>query len=357
MAMRKTVLFLLVGVLLSAGCVSATPTVAVTQTPSRLPTRTPRLPITPLPTKTPTITPSETFTPLPTFTAKPFPPLVSHDFKPNPILVTYKNVSEGFCDSVCPAYPVPFVLFGDGNLFIFNEAEINGHYEDRFLHKKLDRSETCRILNTIDQVGFFDFNPSSYKIPEVYDASTWRIEIYAWRTKDVSLYALGDLLDIANSDPSLSDDIAPASALRTFNLLYNYPSDGLETYIPNLLVIWIWKSSIDDADVREWKTDDISLDKLFEKGGSAQDALPHPIFLDGSDAKNIYAMFDNFDYYGDVTQSGERYRVYLRPVLPFEKITKDGAWLKPDAQRMNLPNNLHCSPLDGVMLIPPFGKQ
>ncbi|MFT3895800.1 MAG: hypothetical protein QM730_29630 [Anaerolineales bacterium] len=357
--MKKTIMILLAGILLTTGCVHYPPATVVTEISSFTPpsTRTPKPTKTPFPTRTSTVIPSKTSTYVPTFTAKSFPPLVSHDFKPSPILATYSNVSEGFCDSVCPAYPVPFVLFGDGNLFIFNEAEINGHYEDRFLHKKLDRSETCRFLNTIDQVGFFDFNSSSYAAPKIYDAYTWRIEIYAWRTKDVSLYGLGELLDIVNLDHSSSDQTIPASALRAFNLLYNYPTDGLDTYIPNLLVIWVWKSSYDYPDVREWKMDDISLKKLYEKGGSAYETLPHPIFLDGSDAKNIYAMFDNFDYHGDVTQAGERYRVYIRPVLPFEKITKDGAWLKPDEQRMNLPNNLHCSPLDGTMPILPFGRQ
>jgi hypothetical protein len=235
--MRKLISFLLVGILFLAGCENDTltpiPIVISTSSQTHQPTKTV------IPSRTPTVTRTVTPTLVPTLTSTSSVPLVSHDWKPNPILITYYNDWDGFCGGVCPPDPPSFVLYGDGNFFMFNSVEADTHPQYHYLHKKLDRSETCRILNTIDQTGFFEFDPSTYSIGKVYDASNWRIEVYAWRRKDVSLYALGEFLDFLGVEPDTVPSTVedPPYILNTFTLLYNFPPDGLDIYIPDVLGI------------------------------------------------------------------------------------------------------------------------
>lgn len=271
--------------------------------------------------------------------------------------MTYDRDWGGFCSTVCPPDPTPFILYGDGNLFQYTYVNVNGNTHFRYLHKKLDQSEVCRILNTIDQTGFLDFDPATYSVPKIYDAANWRIEIYAWKNKDVKLYGLGEIADELNSDPSLipSNMINPSSVRDTFALLYNYPTAELDVYIPQRLGIWLWKSSFEFASVKAWTVDNISLAKLYKKAGSAVDTMPRPIYLTGNDAESIYAMFDNFDYYGEVTQNGESYGIYVRSVLPFEIISGDASVISPKVNQMKLPPSLHCGPSDGTTSIPPYG--
>jgi len=288
----------------------------------------------------------------------PQPTLIPHEWKPNPVLITYSQDSFGFCADICPPDSSPFILYGDGTLIIhgpYNPDNGEWHY----LYKKLNQSEVCRILNTIDQTGFFDFDPSTYSTSGVTDSGNWRVEVYAWRNKDISLYGLGDEVNFLNQDPSLSpsDTIKPSSVRNTFTLLYNFPLTGLDVYIPKLLGVWIWKSSFGLPRTKTWTVDNISLAKLYKKAGSLVDALPRPIYLDGKDAENIYAMFDNSNYYGEVTQNGVGYGVYVRPVLPFEQISRDKSALVPDAKQIKLLPSLQCSPADGTMPIPPYGPK
>jgi hypothetical protein len=137
--------------------------------------------------------------------------------------------------------------------------------------------------------------------------------------------------------------------------LYNYPTAELDVYIPQRLGIWLWKSSFEFASVKAWTVDNISLAKLYKKAGSAVDTMPRPIYLTGNDAESIYAMFDNFDYYGEVTQNGESYGIYVRSVLPFEIISGDASVISPKVNQMKLPPSLHCGPSDGTTSIPPYG--
>lgn len=351
--MKQSVALFIGGLLLVTGCAPSTRNVILT-TPA--PSATSKPTQTQMPSRTPTISLSVTPILVPTMTNVPTATLASYKWKPAPILITYDSDWDGFCSTVCPPDPAPFILYGDGNFFLYTSVDINGNTQFRYLHKKLDRSAICRLLNTIGQTGFLDFDPATYSIPRIYDAANWRIEIYAWKNKDVKLYGLGEIANDLNSDLSLipSNLIKPASVRDTFALLYNYPVDELDVYIPPRLGIWLWKSSFDFSSTEAWTLDDISLARLYKKAGSAVDTMPRPIYFDGEDAKNVYAMFDNFTYYGEVTQNGERYGIYVRPVLPFEKISGGTSVIAPQANQLKLAPSLYCSPIDGTMPIPHF---
>ncbi len=353
--MKQIITLFIAGILLIVSCTPSTPIAPIATTPSSAlkPTQTY------IPSQTPIIVPSATSTFVPTITNVPIATLASHDWKPAPILITYDKDWDGFCSTVCPPDSAPFILYGDGNFFLYTSVDINGNTHFRYLHKKLDQSEICRILNTIDQTGFLDFDPSTYSIPKAYDVANWRIEIYAWKNKDVNLYGLGEITNDLNYDQSLipSNVINPSSVRDAFTLLYNYPTDELDVYIPQRLAIWLWKSSFEFSSTKAWTVENISLAKLYKKAGSAVDTMPRPIYLAGEDVENVYAMFDNFIYYGEVTQNDERYGIYVRPVLPFEVISGDTSVISPNVNQMKLPSSLHCDPFDGTMPIPPYAPR
>lgn len=353
----KRIILLLISISSMVGCAPATP--VTTSIESTTPSLTPKPIFTNILLEPPVLTSTPAFTPVPPLLTSTLQiQLATHDWKPAPILITYNQDWFGFCDSVCPPDSSPFVLYGDGTLIIqgpYNPDNGQWHYR----YKKLNQNGICRILNTIDQTGYFDFDPSTYTIPEVNDAGNWQVEIHAWRNKNVSLYGLGDEIDFLNQEPSLnpSETISPASIREAFTLLYNFPLDELEPYVPDLLGVWVWKSTVELSHSKVWTLDNISLAKLFMKVGSPVNTLPRPIYLNGSDAKKIYAMFNNSNYYGEVTQNGISYGIYVRPILPLEQISGDKSVLAPAGNQIKIPSSMHCSPSDGTMPIPPYAPK
>jgi len=347
--MNKILLQFFVCVFLAVGCV---PAVALTQVVP------PQSSITPTPTFTqiPSLTPTLTATVIPAFKPTmdivPLTPLVSHEWKPAPILITYSQDSFGFCADVCPTDPPPFILYGDGTLIIqspYNPDNGQWHY----LYKKLNQGEICQLLNTVDEFGFFEFDPSTYSTEPISDSGNWNIKIHAWKNKEVSLYGLGDLVVGLKNDPvALSNAVKPPSVLNTFISLYGYPTNNLEAYIPSVLGIWLWKTSQDLPGSKEWTLTNPGLAELYKKVGSPNDKLANPVILNGEIAKNVYALFDNSNYYGLVTEGSEQYGIYTRPILPFEKIAGEVSKISPTAKQMNLPKVLSCNASDGILPIP-----
>ncbi len=349
--MKQIIVSFIAGILLTVGCMPSVPN--VTPTTTLFPSSTPKPTRTLSPSRTPTasLTPWPTLTP--SLTSTPQPTLIAHEWSPEPILISFED-QGGLCDQPCPPLPLPFILYGDGTLVVSRFFEVNGEYRHQYLYKKLPQNEICRLLNTIDQNGYFDFDPESYSVEGVYDALQWDVRVHAWKNKDVSLYASGELVDDLKYFSQLfSDSVIPPSILNTFILLDNYPLDGFSLYPPNPLAIWIWKSSGRDES-RDWTVPNVSLAELYQKAGSPVSELPKPVMLKGQDAVDIYAMFDNSVYFGLVTEGNETYYVYVRPVLPFEQIVDGVSVISPKADQLELPVTLQCIPADGVMAIPVF---
>jgi hypothetical protein len=323
---------------------SNTPVPSSTPQPSQVlfPTHTPTTSLTPWPTSTPSLT------------STPQPTLAAHQWKPEPVLVSY-DTRGGFCDIPCTTWPSPFILYGDGTLVVGKTIELNGEYQYRYLYKKLSRNDTCRLLNTIDQFGFLDFDPKSYAVEGVYDALMWDIDVSLWRKNKISLYALGDLaseLKHFGKIPAGVEAKIPPSVLNTYILLSDYPLDGFVEYTEPLGV-WVWKPS-DNYQSKAWGVYNISLAELYQRAGSPMDKLPNPIILNGKDARDVYTAFNNSVYYGAMTEGDEAYQIYVRPILPFEKIEDEMSTISPTANQLGLPDEMQCTPSDGVMAIPTF---
>jgi hypothetical protein len=257
----KRIFFALALLLLQTACADNQPAltitqpVAVTKTPTRTspPTRTPTL--IPTITNTPTITP--TSTPWPTIT--PSGELKTHTWMADPILV-YFNSWGG--DGGWFPQPQNLVLYSDGQLFVYNVGfRGSGQYVTQ-----LSRQEMCELLNTIDQIGFFDYDhaTNNYQYFMGDGGSTVNILVNAWQSKS---FEVPDLFGIAESaiqsrvEPSESLNIA----MNTFRLLSNYSSDSLQLYLPENIEIWLYPPAYGYEITELWPEGLPPLSELFEE--------------------------------------------------------------------------------------------
>ncbi len=363
--MRRTLLFFFVCILFAVGCaptqsvVMPTEVIVSSNTPTLIPVRTSVVSneeddmggISSIPSKTaipPTTIPTFTITP----TSTPQPELVEHKWEPMPVLVKYDTENGGLCGWECPPFPISFILYGDGTLVLSNFVQKGESGYQQLLYKKLSRNEVCRLLNTIDQTGFLDLNPESYFGRYITDASTWVVEVNAWRQNHEAFYALNELVDDLQFYSEFPVGLkVPPSVLNIYQLLNNYPLDGFSVYQPETLGVWIWKPT-DSYRSIEWKVKRISLADLYERAGSKFDELSEPVFLHGSDAMDVYGIFENAIYYGEVTDGEEAYQMYVRPLLPFENIESGVSVISPTRDQIDMLEEMQCSPSDGTMIIP-----
>ncbi len=217
----------------------------------------------------------------------------------------------------------------------------------------LSRQATCNLLNSIDQAGFFDYDPATYVGDPshanwpVMGAPSDQISVHAWRTNSVDLYALGFFIDPAQveqmkknwepdcvSCPNLDfPTILPA--LRTTNeLLVHYRPPDLRLAEPGRLGVWVvpgWE----EANL-EWPLKSKTLASL---NTSTEFAGKSPsMILRGADAAIVYkTLGKSFSVCGTRVKEGDKlYRVFARPLLPNEFNT------------LPLPTiSLRCSPSDG----------
>ncbi len=156
-----------------------------------------------------TLTPTRTPTPTPTVTPTPTPlpvaPLVAHDWTTEPVLLRFGQIGGDGADPLDYSLP-SLILYSDGTLIYRQWAESSdGAGRLQLWQVDLDRQKICALLNTIDQAGFFDYDPKTY-VPEgqylSFDGSSSTvIEVNAWRSKHISLYGLWVFL---NDEPSMA---------------------------------------------------------------------------------------------------------------------------------------------------------
>lgn len=354
--MKKTILILSLGILLITGCVRVTPpaTVAETQTSSRTPTLT----RTPKPTKTPTITHS------PTSTVQP--PLVEHEWSPETLLI-YFDVYPGI-GYIFPSAPF-FILYADGRLFIKVENETTNR--EQIFAKHLSRQETCQMLNTLDQIGYLDYDPQNYyqdsQAYNITDAGDYIINVNAWKNTLGNYYALGEhlyfLSDVSNEKSEEFQKYSPVilPALRdTFYFLRKFPHSDFELYSPEKLLIWV--SLIpqykDDSTGKQWTLKNLSLAQLHQETGSNVGFPPSEnsqsfAILEDDDADAVFELFQrSYDAQGELyVQDGQGYVVFTRPLLPYEDPHLYISQYPPS--NSSKPDfKLHCYPSDGTLPIP-----
>jgi hypothetical protein len=348
--MKILALFLL---LLAACTPAAGPTAAAI--PSAIPTR--------ISTSTvaPTVAASDTLsalaTPIPTFTSTPVPSLVAHDWSQNEPVVTMNSTwFDGYCGFE-DAYPIDFMLFPNGELYVVRRND--KLKADQIQTTVLSRQATCNLLNSIDQAGFFDYDPATYvRDPlkahwPVMGAPSTQISVEAWRTNSVDLYALGWFTDPAQVEQMKKDwepECGPCPDLdfptilpalrKTSELLVQYRPADLHLYEPGRLGVWVVQNG-EQAEAIEWPLKS-KPPALFSTSSEFAGKSPNMI-LTGADAAIAFkTLGKRFSVCGmSVTEGDAVYRAFARPLLPNEFNSSP------------LPKvSLSCSPSDGWIQAP-----
>ncbi len=304
-----------------------------------------------------TLTPTVTSTVAPTTTGTPVPTLMAHEWSQSEPLITMdSDWFDGYC-GLEEAYPVRFTLFPNGELF--DVRWNHGLEADQIQTAQLSRQATCNLLNSIDQAGFFDYDPASYvRDPDrahwpVMGAPSTQISVKAWRSNSIDLYELGSFVDPVQVEklrkelepqcgacPNLDFPTILPALRKTNEMLVQYRPADLHLFEPGRLGVWVVANG-DSTKAIEWPLKSRTLASL---NISTEFAGKDPsMILTGRDARQMNeAVHQAFDNCGmDVTEGGKVYRILARPLLPNEFN------LSP-LQKVSL----SCSPSDGWVDMP-----
>ena len=306
-------------------------------------------PPSPTPTVTPTLSPTETST--------PGPPLVAHKWSQSDPLITLDLYGgDGGCNFV-GYLPPRFTLMPDGSLYTL---EVIGYTDLLDLKTTaLSRGNTCKLLNSVDQAGFFDYDPSTY-IPDPARWSPWimgaphtAISVEAWRSNAIDLYGVeafvgaqeyyertGEVCPLC-TNPEFFPAILPALR-NTYKLLSGYQPGSLRPYQPQRVGVWIAPGiDADKWDAVDWPLKSLSVADLASLPADPNGA---PVaILTGAKAAAVETMFgQKINACGMVVMDGfDIYRVFARPLLPNEY---------PSTPLRQV--SLSCSPADGRLPTP-----
>ena len=289
--------------------------------------------------------------PVPTFTSTPVGPLSSHNWsQTNPLITFGDSGGDGNCGFLS-VLPSPFILYPNGELFISDWNSTISGYE--ISHAELSKEEVCNLLNSIDQAGFFEYDPSTYIdspdswIPPVFGAGKITITIEGWQTNSVSLYGLDYFIQEMETGKAYSGclkcnntnypTILPAIK-NTFVLLRDYRPEQLTVYDYERLGVWIDKSDL-GLEPTSWPILSIDLEKYIAQEGKS--STEPNIILTGQNAQKVYNLMGNSIQQCGINfiQNGEIYRVFARPLLPDEFTSSTSTQ----------PYEFSCSPSDGYV--------
>ncbi|HEY3289639.1 MAG TPA: hypothetical protein VGK87_05885, partial [Anaerolineae bacterium] len=188
------------------------PSIAVIASPVRTAESPPTRASTPTPTDEPLPTvdltpvgikpqPTETLPPLPT--VPPPQAMVTHTWDAAPVLIEFATHGGDGGDPFFK-YSVDLILYGDQRLFI--TKYVSGTIQIK--ETKLSRSETCRLLNSIEQTGFFGITRIDHQVaggvdqalmdglPIPMGAPSVYMDVHAWQSNRVDYYELRELLKV-----------------------------------------------------------------------------------------------------------------------------------------------------------------
>jgi hypothetical protein len=212
------------------------------------------------------------------------------------------------------------------------------------------------LLNTIEQTGFFTYEPSTYGVAPggapVDGAPTYHIEVNAWQSNQVDLYGLAyfireldDEKPLPTSCPSCPPyPFIPTSLRDTYVLLSEYFPDEMEVHQAGRLGIWIGSSSEVGKEAIPWPLKTPRLADLYSQSATKENRAEPTAILEGEDAETIYLLFEqSIEPFGlRFTEGVYTYEVFARPLFPDEFT---------DEQQLSV-STLQCQPSDGVLAIP-----
>jgi hypothetical protein len=304
-------------------------------------------------------------------TSTPQPSLKEHEWTPQTVLLRLDLTREenGILN---PPPPPQFILYADGKVLLTRPA-IEGypHGDQQLVFKQLERKEVCQILNTLDQTGFLDYDPSSYEFiggkPNMTGVTNAYLEVNAWKSHkreypELPFYIFDELTGVVAS--GLTTDINDRNgfpvispALRNaYYLTADYPVDGFEVYEPERFAVWIRPlkpADFPNVHWEDWSSQSYAISYMLSRidyGNAGYDE--RYLILRKQGALSLYEYLKeafSTKYYVETGKLGEKayYAVHARPLLPYEL---------PGTYEVETPETsnpkLKCAPADGVMTVP-----
>jgi hypothetical protein len=299
-----------------------------------------------------TRTPTKTIrhTPEASLTSTPQPPLEPHTWEVEQVLL---QVEQGGGDGCCyQTNPPSLVLYADG---LFIKSRLSEDYLYEMYGRVLARQEICTLLNTLDQIGFLDYDHSIFMAP-MDGAPDTNIIVNAWKSNDIGgqiletwVYRGGDWW-ITECPPengcSPPPIILPALA-NTVILLDNYDPGGLQRIMAEKMIIWALPEDvypIEDAKLKPWPIKEITLEEI-SKATKSNDFYSMVV----SDEQTVKSL-ERYVTNGFYKEGDLQLKIFIRPLWPAETHFGISAPEIPIPSPVVPPGTkLSCVPEDGTL--------
>jgi len=253
------------------------------------------------------------------------------------------------------SWPPSLVLFSDGRLFLTRSEQVGKVWYPRIWQTRLARQDVCGLLNTIDQNGFFDYDPATYQGPSTDGARFTTIKVNAWKKNDGTFY---DIFHVLQYFPNMYwDPINPPALINTANLLFWYtPQSELNLYTPERVAVWVYEiveeKGVFESFANEWITATPTLLEIHSLTDSAiNDFNEQYVIYQGDIAESIYQVIANDKSYSGVfMENGHLYKVFVQVLLPEQIPVKRANDLK--FSDLSNSQSMKCYPSDGILPIP-----
>lgn len=292
-----------------------------------------------------TLIPTRTTQPTPTSTTTPnwapiIPPLTEHEWMPEPVLISFGQ----FAGDGVRSGPPELTLLSNGTLYIY---ESGGLYETQ-----LEREEVCSLLNTIDQTGFFVYDPRVINTDRMGDgAGGGYVNVDAWQSQHFGLMMLSQYVNGEVEDEGYYMPPILPPIVETYRLLDSYRPINLEQAD---FVYYLQIREVDPdwaTDLRPWPSGLFSVAEFYEGSGCVHHNVTR--MLTPSELL-VLKELDNGRINTYVEENGRIFNIAINAYFPEQVVATCSA--NPDIPTEfvvpDLPETLQCSPEDGVLPIP-----
>jgi hypothetical protein len=229
------------------------------------------------------------------------------------------------------------VLYADGRIILTRVDWIADQNRRTIVEARLTHDEVCGFLAQIETDGFFDFGPQEYVAPEITDDGETLIRVRAWRSNEISAYALP--FAIYDNAPEAQ---VPTALAKTYERLSNFRPLNVALYQPDHLALLIYR--FDAPEVAPlWPLPSPTLAELSRQ--LSQNS--NEVLLEGQEAADVYSLFD-----GEITraysENGQTYELTIRPLLPLEVHQPGRGWSPPPEFPSTPTTEMTCDPSSGT---------
>ena len=248
------------------------------------------------------------------------------------------------------------MLLADGQLIVRNCSQDVCTYQT----DQLDQEQVCSLLNTIDQTGFFDYDPTSFVSPQQTSHKVF-MQVSAWRSISIEL----DQLDAWLANPNWLNDqikcnncvanpIIPPALSNTYYLLKYFRPSGMQDYQPKAMALWLTTPWVIGAPA-PWTLQSPSLSELLARSRCSGSDQKQAVILEGDEASRVSDYISQMVTagYAPVFSDGQiTLQVVTQWLLPFEDPASCTTGQQASPNPVATPiQAIQCNPSDGLVPI------